>query len=353
MTAQGPIVQPVSRFTIRHVIDMAHRVCRLPAQAITSEMISTARDHLFLWVSQLPNQGSILSAQSKYVVGMNQGITSVLAPYGVIDVLNANYRTTTRVPGEANTATSGVVANAFDGDVATVCTVTGAGNIQTEFESPTVLTTIGVLPSVSDTWNVQLQNSTDGINWVTACTNPALTVADSQWFWLDVEGMVPSSFARLVVTPTLAAWGVRELYWGNAPNEIPMYSMNKDDYWSLPNKAFAGRPLQYWYDKQVRPVINLWPAPDSSSQFAQLVLLTKRHLLDFQSMTVEVELPTVWFDALVDNLALRIARVTPEVQAALIPDIRAAAANSLAIAWSGDTDRTTMQIMPDISPYTR
>jgi len=46
---------------------------------------------------------------------------------------------------------------------------------------------------------------------------------------------------------------------GNTDYEVERIS--RGDYVTLPNKTTQGRPSQFWFNRQISPVINLWAVP--------------------------------------------------------------------------------------------
>lgn len=351
MATSGTIGQTV--FNTRRVIDTAFRNCKLPAQAITGELIETAKDKLFLMLSAWSTAGVPLWCQTRYILPLYLGQFSVPLPQGTVDVLNANLRELHRLTGNP-TSPSGDPALAFDGDLATETVLLAPAEfIQLELETAALVTTVGILPGATGTWNIQLQHSPDGATWTTFYANTALAVTDREWLWLDFEELPDDLFWRILagVATTLE---VRELVFANTPSEITMARINKDDYFSLPNKVFKGRPVQFWMDRQ-RDLIymKIWPAADVASQFRQITVLSHRHIMDVGTMQQEIEVPQRWYQALCWNLALEVGLSTPEVKRDVIQDVRLEASKWLTMAWAEERDNSPMQLVVDISPYTQ
>jgi hypothetical protein len=131
--------------------------------------------------------------------------------------------------------------------------------------------------------------------------------------------------------------------------------MNRDDYTSLPNKFFqSSRPLQFWFDRQVRqPIMHMWPVPNSAATTSQLVIWRQRYIMDVGSMTQEVEVPQRWYEALVAGLAAKMSMEIIEVDPAIIPMLDQKAAVALNIAQMEERDNSPMTIAPNIGMYTR
>ena len=140
----------------------------------------------------------------------------------------------------------------------------------------------------------------------------------------------------------------------NTPNEIPMARLNRDDYVNLPNKAFEGRPLQFWVDRLLNnPVLYLWPVPSAQFVTAQVVVWVKRYIMDVGTMTQEIEVPQRWYDAIVYLLASRLAEETPTVDPQMIAILDQKAQRSLLEAENEERDDSPIYLTPNIAVYTR
>ncbi len=87
-------------------------------------------------------------------------------------------------------------------------------------------------------------------------------------------------------------------------NEIPMFKLSREDYFSLPNKASEGTPVQFYYDPQIAvSTIYLWPTPDSVDDEINYDYLAEIEILSADSDTSEY--PSEWMEYLVYGLAIR------------------------------------------------
>lgn len=360
MAVSGTISQ--TQFPTRKVIDHAFRRCRVATQLITSEHLEIAQDVLYLYMSELVNQGIPLWCIDKQLLPMYEGSTEVVCPNGTVDVLNLQIRQLQRLSG-TTTATEGTADNATDGDVETACTqTTPGGNVTIEFDSATSISNLGILPNATGTWDIAVQVSQDGVTYTSVYTNTTFSAVSGEWTWIDLydadttqEGVDLNNvlFVRLLATaPTIL--DVDEFVVANSPSEIPMARINRDDYQSLPDKTFQGRPVQFWLDIQRdNPVIRIWPAVQLQYTFYQLVLTRKRYLMDVGTLTETLDLPQRWFEAVVSELAARLAMEIQEVDMELIPTLRGAADRATLKAWTGEEDSSPVFFRVNLSPYTR
>jgi hypothetical protein len=218
----------------------------------------------------------------------------------------------------------------------------------------TTVTTVGILWSAAAVPFV-VEQSVDGISWTAIPTyeeTNAPTQVAGEWLWVDFDATTTNVYFRVRATSgTLSA---TDVYFGNTPTEIPIARLNRDDYTALPNKYFLGRPLQFWFDRQLdQPVMRLWPAPNAQATTQQIVLWRHRYIQDVGTMTQELDVPQRWFDAIVALLASKLAEETPEVDAQLMPILEAKAEKALAQAENEERDNSPIYWAPLISPYTR
>jgi hypothetical protein len=319
-----------TNFNTRRVIDNAIRRCKLTAQQITAEHIDIANDQLYLFLSDLANQGAPLWCIEKQIYPLYDGVGDITMTDGTVDILNSNFRTLQRVEG-TNVDTSTARTVSFTTDI--------------------FVANVGILWSAAAV-PIVLERSDDGIIWV-EIQSETPTASAGEWTWYDLDSSVAARYFR--VRATSGTLGFSEIYLANTPTEIPLARMNRDDYTNLPNKAFQNnRPLQYWFDRQVNnPIMHMWPVPNAAATVCQIVVWRQRYIMDVGTMTQDVEVPQRWLEAIVSGLAAKMALELVEVDVNLIPILDQKAAISLNIAQMEERDNSPMMIAPNISPYTR
>ena len=317
-------------FNTRRVIDNAIRRCKLTAQQITAEHIDIANDQLYLFLSDLANQGAPLWCIEKQIYPLYDGVGDITMTDGTVDILNSNFRTLQPVTGtNVDTSTTRTVSFTTDIFVANVG----------------IYWTAAAVP-------IALERSDDNVTWVTIQTETPTATA-GQWTWFDLDSSVAARYFR--VRATSGTLSFSQIYLANTPTEIPLARMNRDDYTNLPNKAFQNnRPLQFWFDRQVNnPIMHMWPVPNDAATVCQIVVWRQRYIMDVGTMTQDIEVPQRWLEAIVSGLAAKMALELVEVDVNLIPILDQKAAISLNIAQMEERDNSPMMIAPNILPYTR
>ena len=330
MAVSGTVSTTV--FNTRKVIDHAYRRCRIPPEGISSEQISFALDTLYLILSMLANRGLQLWCIERFLMPLYQAQGLITMPNGIVDILNTNLRTIGVVNENTNNTTSSTTYT-------------------TVFPTDTQVTTVGIEWSGAST-SYALETSTDGTSWLTVATEDNPNVTAGVVTWVDIQGSLPTPNFR--VRATSGTLNQTQVILANTPNEIPMARLNRDDYVNLPNKAFEGRPLQFWVDRLLNaPVLYLWPVPSAQFVTAQVVVWVKRYIMDVGTMTQEIEIPQRWYDAIVYVLASRLAEETPTVDPQMIAILDQKAQRALLEAENEERDDSPIYLTPNIAVYTR
>lgn len=364
MSTSGTV--STTQFNTGKLLDRAFGRIQTPPQQITAEYLSIGQDLLYLALSTLASKGVALWAVQKDVLPIYDAVQDVPAPLGTVDILNANLRSITQLqlpaPGiiYTSSAAGGIAANAFDNNLSTACTQTAPnGYIQVQFPAVGQPVVFGILPNIPGLWNVVIETSNDGVGWTTVYANPDLSVAAGVWCWIDVQGIPEAG----VLYVRLQAQGgttlnVTEFVCGASPQEIPIAKINRDDYSNLPNKWFQGRPLQFWYNKQIpQPVLTLWPSPSLQYTFGQIVLYTQRYVQDVGTLVQTIEVPQRWFLAILTRLAKELMLMIPEAshkmsdvdKQILLQEDK----DRWSEGWSSETDSAPVMMRPMIRAYTR
>ena len=340
---------------VQTLIDHGARRCGKLAEELTSEQVISAKESLYYLLSNLINIGIQYWAIDKKVIGLKANQYIYDLPLGSNDVLQALYRRMNRPTGSYATSAGGDVANAFDGDIDTICTQTSTdGNISVNYgtNNPVYIGSIGILPGATATVNVIFEYSSDGSTWSTLYDPGAEAWVDNQWIWYDIDPGQDAQYYRIRATggSTLV---LRELFFGNNSTEITMARLNRDDYTNLPNKNFtANQPFQYWLDRTIpQPKMYLWPVP--SDTFVQMTIWYSSQIMDVGNLSGELEIPQRWYMAIQSMLAHQMSLELPEVDMNRIAYLEKLAKENLSLAEVEERDKSPIYFAPNISVYTR
>ena len=87
--------------------------------------------------------------------------------------------------------------------------------------------------------------------------------------------------------------------------DFSLNRISRDDYISIPNKDTTGRPSQFFVDRQVTPVLKVWPVPDKNTDIVKFDRLTRMD--DSDTYTNTADLPFRFYPCLVAGLAYYIS----------------------------------------------
>jgi hypothetical protein len=134
------------------------------------------------------------------------------------------------------------------------------------------------------------------------------------------------------------------------------------EYKSIPNKLQPGPPTSWWYDRQIVPIMNLWPSPDNGGPYTALC----QAFTQIQDVVVPggvtLDAPYRFFDAFVAGLAKRLAvHYAPEKLGQAGNPAMGMQGTGLTgdyeMAWelatTADTDNRPLNLSPDFSGYYR
>lgn len=130
-------------------------------------------------------------------------------------------------------------------------------------------------------------------------------------------------------------------------SDSPLISLSRTDYANLPNKAMEGIPTCFWLARTIAPQITLFPVPNSARTLKYFRYRTQQDADLARAQSVEV--PQRWHDAIVADLAHRLARhYRPELEDKRLMD----AQRAWDIASGADIENAPVSFNPDISRYT-
>ena len=122
--------------------------------------------------------------------------------------------------------------------------------------------------------------------------------------------------------------------------------ISRDEYLAIPTKTTTGRITQFFVDRQITPVLKVWPVPDNSTDVIVYDCLTRIDDADTQTNTMDV--PFRFYPCLSAGLAYYIAlkRAPERVQM-----LKAVYEEEMRRAIDEDRDRASFQITPSLRNY--
>ena len=133
---------------------------------------------------------------------------------------------------------------------------------------------------------------------------------------------------------------------GTSQTDISITRISRDDYLNVPSKNTQARPTQFFIDRQVTPVIKLWPTPNNSTDIIVYDCLTR--IDDADTATNTVDVPFRFYPCLAAGLAyyLSVKRAPERTQL-----LKAMYDEEFDRALAEDRDRASFSVAPSLQYY--
>ena len=122
--------------------------------------------------------------------------------------------------------------------------------------------------------------------------------------------------------------------------------ISRDEYLNIPTKSTTGRPTQYFIDRQINPVLKLWPLPDNSTDVVYYDSLIR--LDDADNYTNTLQVPFRFYPALAAGLAYYISIKRAPDRSQLLKTVYE---EEIGRAMDEDRDRASFRVAPDLRNY--
>lgn len=339
------------------IIEHAARVAGIPSSRISAEMLQVAKDNLYLILVELGNECTNLWALEDKTVGLRNGQAAYYLP-NAYDVFNVTHRTLTKLgstDGTPYTAAGGTAANAFDSDVDTICTNTSAnGSISLLGTSLSTVTVVGFLPANTAVRSLVWEYSTDNSTWDVMLTATADTsYTDNEWVYWNLDPNITASSFRVREAKTGVVLSAREVAFVTQTYDVACSVLNRDDYYSLPNKDFTSSQVRQFYVNRTidGPELIFWPVPDSDHHAFRA--LVHNYITEPGALNEKISIPDRWLMALIHQLALRILLETPGVSLGRLDVVSSLVQTYNQRARDEERNKSPVRLAPRLSCYTR
>lgn len=129
---------------------------------------------------------------------------------------------------------------------------------------------------------------------------------------------------------------------GQNQADIELTRISRGEFNNIPNKNTQGRPVQYFVDRQLSPIIKLWPVPDNVQAYT-LVYDRLVRMDDADGYTNTMQVPFRFYPCLAAGLAYYLAlKKAPE----RVQLLKAVYEEEFERAAAEDRDRASLIIAP-------
>jgi hypothetical protein len=330
------------------LIEEAYQKCGITPDIQSGLDVVSAQRSANLMLSEWINRGLNLWTVQLSMLGLNPYQNAYALPTDTSDILEATMRTSRRQLGGTPFASSGVAANAFDGNPATACTQNAPnGNIGYDYGANVTqaIQLVGVQSNATLTYTLDIQVSGDNVTWTTIlpCDTQSFPVGQIIWFVIPVP-----TFARYyrILETGGSTLNIQELYFDTTINDVVINRISRSEYISLPQKNQTSRPNSFWVNRQINPIVYLWPTPVEPYNcmfYSRIVMMQ-----DVGQLTNLVQMPQRFYEAFCAGLAVKLALKLPQyVTSDKYEILKKEAIESFSIAAVEDTERVPMRIFGD------
>ena len=122
--------------------------------------------------------------------------------------------------------------------------------------------------------------------------------------------------------------------------------LSRDEFLNIPNKTQTGRPSQFFLDRQITPILKLWPVPENNTDIIKFDRLIRMD--DADDYTNTLQIPFRFYPCLAAGLAyyLSIKRAPERIQL-----LKAIYDEEFNRAMEEDRDRASLTIAPSYNYY--
>ncbi len=161
--------------------------------------------------------------------------------------------------------------------------------------------------------------------------------------WTVKQGTATLTQGTATVTLTADVVDVLEIVLRRGSTDFEIQRISRGEYATLPDKTTQGRPSQFWFNKQITPIINLWAVPENSTD--QIVYYYVQRIEDADALVNTTDMPFRFYPCMVAGLAYYLAmKRAPQ----LIQLLKSVYEEEFQRAADEDEDRVPLKLQPSI-----
>ena len=161
--------------------------------------------------------------------------------------------------------------------------------------------------------------------------------------WTVNEGTITLTQGQAQETLTSDVVDVLEMVLRRDNTDYEIQRISRGEYLTLPNKTTQGRPSQFYFDRQIDPVINLWSVPENSTD--QIVYYYVRRIEDADALVNTTDMPFRFYPCMVAGLAYYVSMKRAPERAQLLKVVYE---EEFQRAADEDEGRTPLKLQPSI-----
>ena len=159
--------------------------------------------------------------------------------------------------------------------------------------------------------------------------------------WTVEQGTINLAQGQGALTLASDVVDVLEIVLRRDNTDYQVERISRGDFVTLPDKTTQGRPSQFWFNRQIAPVINLWAVPDNSTD--QLIYYYVQRIEDAGTLVNTTDLPFRFYPCMVAGLAYYLAMKRAPERLQLL---KAVYDEEFQRAADEDEDRVSLKLQP-------
>ena len=161
--------------------------------------------------------------------------------------------------------------------------------------------------------------------------------------WTVEQATITLTQGQATQTLTADVVDVLEIVLRRSNTDFEVERISRGEYATLPNKTTQGRPSQFWFNRQINPVINLWAVPENSTD--QLIYYYVQRIEDADALVNTTDMPFRFYPCMVAGLAYYIAMKRAPERIQLLKSVYE---EEFQRASDEDEDRVPLKLQPSM-----
>ena len=161
--------------------------------------------------------------------------------------------------------------------------------------------------------------------------------------WTVEQGTITLTQGQAAETLLPDVVDVLEIVLRRDNTDYEVQRISRGDYVTLPNKTTQGRPSQFWFNRQINPVINLWAVPENSTD--QIIYYYVQRIEDADNLVNTTDMPFRIYPCMVAGLAYYLAMKRAPERLQLLKSVYE---EEFQRAADEDEDRVPLKLQPSI-----
>jgi hypothetical protein len=162
--------------------------------------------------------------------------------------------------------------------------------------------------------------------------------------WTVKQGTITLTAGQAQETLTADVVDILEVTLRRNGTDYEVERISRGEYATLPNKTTQGRPSQFYFDRQIDPVINLWSVPENSTD--QLIYYYVQRIEDADALVNTTDMPFRFYPCMVAGLAYYMAMKRAPERIQLLKSVYE---EEFQRAADEDEGRTPLKLQPSLS----